>query len=303
MGHALDLVGSAARARPSRAVVLPGASVGVFDTVTDGSGYRFVPPEPVLLYSLSPGSVRTECAVGPRRRFAGARPNAAYNLIPGGEAYRARTGQPRPEPLRFASVAFRLADLSALMRPGEDTAFDARPALVVEDRRVDRLVRLLAEGADGGGPPEEPDDALVRGHVLLALGALVLGPAPAAERRSAAAVLGALDARRLARVRDHVEGHLEAGPVPLSDLARVAGLSAWHFARAFRAATGVPPAAYVRARRLERARALLRATDLPVAEVARLVGYGDAEAFGGRFRRDAGLTPLAYRRRVAARAR
>jgi AraC family transcriptional regulator len=81
----------------------------------------------------------------------------------------------------------------------------------------------------------------------------------------------------------------------LEDLANAAGLSAFHFARAFRAATGQSPLQYVIALRMTRAQVLLRSSQLPVAEIAYRVGYEDVSRFGQHFKRHTGATPGAFR--------
>jgi AraC family transcriptional regulator len=80
-------------------------------------------------------------------------------------------------------------------------------------------------------------------------------------------------------------------------MAAVARLSVYHFARQFRAATGLPPHQYVIARRVERARQLLEAgTHLSLAEVAAHVGFSDQSQLGHHFKRLLGVTPGQLRR-------
>ena len=75
-------------------------------------------------------------------------------------------------------------------------------------------------------------------------------------------------------------------------MAAVAHLSAYHFARQFKAATGLPPHRYVIARRVERAKQLLHAgTDLSLAEVALRAGFSDQSQFCQHFKRLVGVTP------------
>jgi AraC family transcriptional regulator len=102
---------------------------------------------------------------------------------------------------------------------------------------------------------------------------------------------------RLRRVRDLVESDL-ADDLALDDLARAAGLSRAHFARAFRATTGQTPYGYLRARRVERARALLATTDLPAAAIAAQVGFSSPSHLGRVFRSLCGVTPGRYRRQL-----
>lgn len=110
---------------------------------------------------------------------------------------------------------------------------------------------------------------------------------------------GALEGARLARVLAYVETHLER-EVSLEDLAREACLSAFHFARSFKAAVGMSPHAFLLQRRLERARNLLESTSLPLAEVASACGFCSQAHLSTSFKRETGVTPGVFRH---ARAR
>lgn len=92
-----------------------------------------------------------------------------------------------------------------------------------------------------------------------------------------------------------------ARPLRLADLARAAGLSRMHFAAQFRATTGLPPHAYLVSCRVERAKALLSDTPLPLADIARAVGFRSHSHFSTVFRRRSGVAPMQWRRRHAAR--
>jgi AraC family transcriptional regulator len=80
-------------------------------------------------------------------------------------------------------------------------------------------------------------------------------------------------------------------------MATAARLSPYHFARQFKAATGLPPHQYVILRRVERAKQLLQAgTDPSLAEVAAHAGFSDQSQFSHHFKRIVGLTPRQFRR-------
>lgn len=81
-------------------------------------------------------------------------------------------------------------------------------------------------------------------------------------------------------------------------LARVSGVSEAHFARCFRVAFGVPPHRYLLARRLERAAALLRESDLPITEIALQTGWSSLGSFSRTFRDVHGESPSTHRRQV-----
>ena len=102
-------------------------------------------------------------------------------------------------------------------------------------------------------------------------------------------------ARHLLRARDLADSRY-AEPVTVTDMARSAGLSRSHFSREFRRAFGESPHQYLLTRRLERAAALLRTTDWPVADICFAVGAGSVGSFTASFSRIFGQSPTAYRR-------
>lgn len=100
--------------------------------------------------------------------------------------------------------------------------------------------------------------------------------------------------RRIRRVTDYIRANL-AGDMAISELAAQAGLSSFHFARVFRRETGETPHRFVARLRLEEAARLLRATNQTVLQIAIAVGFESASHFSVQFKRDYGMTPLAYR--------
>jgi AraC family transcriptional regulator len=114
-------------------------------------------------------------------------------------------------------------------------------------------------------------------------------------RRPARARDGVLPRGKLRAVIDYIEGHLDAGPT-LAEMAAVARISPYHFARQFKAATGLPPHRYVIARRIERAKGILQAGgDVPLAQVAARAGFSDQSQFSHHFKRLVGVTPGRFR--------
>jgi AraC-like DNA-binding protein len=102
----------------------------------------------------------------------------------------------------------------------------------------------------------------------------------------------------LRRARDLADRNY-ADPLNLDELAAAAGVSKFHFLRAFAAVYGKTPAAYLTERRIERAQDLLRATNLTVTEVCMLVGYSSLGSFSSKFRQLVGVTPSAYQAEFA----
>lgn len=107
--------------------------------------------------------------------------------------------------------------------------------------------------------------------------------------------------RRLLRARDRIEAAAHED-WPVQRLARIAGVSPAHFARAFKQAFGVPPHRYLLSCRIERATALLRDTDLPVTDIAFRTGWHSLGSFGRTFRDITGESPGACRVREQAAA-
>ena len=105
--------------------------------------------------------------------------------------------------------------------------------------------------------------------------------------------------RRLLRAKDRMDAasHEEW---PVRRLARVSGVSEAHFARSFKDAFGVPPHRYLLTRRIERATALLRDTDLSITEIAFQTGWQSLGTFGRTFRDVTGETPSELRAREKA---
>src|SRR5580693_3514253 len=101
-------------------------------------------------------------------------------------------------------------------------------------------------------------------------------------------------ARHLLRARDLADARY-AEPLTVADMARAATLSPAHFSREFKRAFGESPHQYLLTRRLERAAALLRATDWTVADICFAVGAESVGSFTVSFGRVFGVAPLAYR--------
>jgi transcriptional regulator GlxA family with amidase domain len=104
----------------------------------------------------------------------------------------------------------------------------------------------------------------------------------------------------LRRARDHIDRHC-AEPLDLAALARVAGVSKYHFVRSFHAVYGSTPIRYLTLRRITRAQDLLRTANLTVTEVCMAVGFTSLGSFSSRFSALVGESPVAYQRRWAAR--
>jgi AraC family transcriptional regulator len=144
----------------------------------------------------------------------------------------------------------------------------------------------LTAGGAGGSLAAESLANLLAVHLVRH----VLSPRRPERRRD-----GVLPRGRLRAVYEFVEDSLGAGPT-LGQMAAAAHLSVYHFARQFKAATGMPPHQYVILRRIERAKQLLQtAGGFSLAEVAAHVGFSDQSQFTHHFKRLVGVTPGQFR--------
>jgi AraC family transcriptional regulator len=105
---------------------------------------------------------------------------------------------------------------------------------------------------------------------------------------------GGLGPARLRRITDLVHARLE-DELGLDELAQSVGLSTAHFARMFRRSTGETPHQFVLRQRLERAKAMLRAPDARILDVAVACGFKTQQHFAQVFRDVCGVSPTRYR--------
>jgi AraC family transcriptional regulator len=156
------------------------------------------------------------------------------------------------------------------------------------DTITSRLLMSAADALEGN----ETLDALFR-HQLTDLLATRLLAAHAGAPTTFQPVTGGLSLRRaIERLRSDSDAD-----VSLAALASEAGLSRFHFCRAFKESTGLSPHAWLRQYRLEQAMNMLRDTDASLVSVAAALGYASQTAFAAAFRRLTGETPSDWRRR------
>lgn len=145
--------------------------------------------------------------------------------------------------------------------------------------------RMWDEAAEGN-----PAGALFADGAALALAAALLRRS----RRTVAPEAAGLSPHLVRRVEALLRDRL-ADDLGLDDLAREVGLSRFHFARAFKQATGTTPYRYLCERRIERAKGLLVGTELTLAEIALACGFATQTGFTSAFRRVTGTTPGRWR--------
>ncbi len=105
---------------------------------------------------------------------------------------------------------------------------------------------------------------------------------------------GGLSGYKLKRVQEFINANLEED-LSLAELAEVADLSQFHFARAFRKSTGQTPQQYLMRQRIERAKELLSKNDLPIVEISLRTGFKNQSHFTTLFRKFTKFTPKLWR--------
>jgi AraC family transcriptional regulator len=176
-------------------------------------------------------------------------------------------------------------------------ADSAGPANLLErtghpDPTTSRLLMSAADALDGS----EVLDALFRQQLTDLLATRLLAAHTGMPATSQPA-LGGLSPMALRRAIERLRSDSDAD-VSLAALASDAGLSRFHFCRAFKESTGLSPHAWLRQHRLERAMTMLRDPNASVVSVAAALGYASQTAFAAAFRRLTGETPSHWRRRV-----
>jgi AraC family transcriptional regulator len=187
---------------------------------------------------------------------------------------------PRPMLQRVAREADTAASTELLERT-------AHP-----DPITSRLILTAADAMEGNGAL----DALFR-HQLIELLATRVLAAHTGSPPSLQPTMGGLSPKVLLRAIDRLRSDSDSD-VSLAALASEAGLSRFHFCRAFKESTGLSPHAWLRQHRLEQAMNMLRDTEASVVSVAAALGYSSQTAFAAAFRKLTGETPSDWRRRV-----
>jgi AraC family transcriptional regulator len=181
---------------------------------------------------------------------------------------------------RVATTSFELDSARMLVPPLDSLIVpELREAMLAVDAE-------LAAGGSGGPLMIESLANVLAVHLIRHF----LGP-----RRLAGRVDRVLPRRKLNTVVEYIMENLEGSPT-LEQMAALVHLSPYHFARQFKATTGLPPHQYVIARRIERAQRLLqRDGELGLAEIALRAGFSDQSKFSFHFKRLIGVTPGQFR--------
>ena len=160
----------------------------------------------------------------------------------------------------------------------------------------DPLIEQIARNIQAEMLDPAPAGKMLVETLASALGAHVLRNHSNLESASVSLAIarGALDPRRLQRVKDLIETHF-AEDLTIETLAKEACLSPFHFARAFKAAAGMTPHGYLTDRWIEKAKAWILEGRLSFAEIAHRCGFPSPAYFTKWFKRLVGATPGVYR--------
>lgn len=200
------------------------------------------------------------------------------------------------EPIEALEIYPDLDQLARIVEPAGSGRVEIIPAAAARDATVLGLATVLRR-VHVGQDDLDPMHASALAHRLLGhLAEHYCSPRPGRRLRHP----GRLERRLVDRIADLVEQRL-GDPLRLDDLAAVAHLSPYHFARAFKRTTGLAPHEYVTIRRIERAKALLVRGEHSIAAIATTLGYENVSHFRRLFRRYTGYSPSALRPERAAR--
>lgn len=253
-------------------------------------------PDP-LTHVVTPfvsGSVDSELIIDGRRRYRSKAGAGDFHLARAGETWRGVTRD-----ADFACLHLYVPDLLLRGFVENDMERDAsglelRQAGLEQDVTLAWVGRELAAEMRGDHASSrlvvDAMALLTAAHLVRRWSNMSLPP----DR-----VRGGLAPHLFRRACAYLDEHI-ADDVTLQDVARLVGLSTKHFARAFRESSGLPPHQWVLARRVERAKTLLRDPETSLAAVALACGFSDQSHFTNRFRRATGLTPARFRAEITS---
>jgi AraC family transcriptional regulator len=253
----------APRVRDSLDILVPTASANLFAT-----------------FRGSQGRVRTALVRAP-----------LVSVVPPGLQH-ALADQPGARTLVLSIAGARFAEAARGALDG------AAPALAEPHAAADPLLRQIGDAVEADVRRQRALDPRYLESLATVLAAHVARH-HAVGAAAASAPASGLAPHKLQRVGDFIAEHLDE-PIRVEQLARVAHLSPFHFARMFKQSTGQSPHLHILMQRIERARQLLAGTETPLVDVAAEVGFCTQGHFTSVFHRYAGCTPRAFR--LAARA-
>jgi AraC family transcriptional regulator len=253
------------------------------------------PPTPELGFSIVTGGLGTYSAdLGAGRFRSRVRRGETIMVGPGAGASIQRECSHA-----IISYSFPYADLLAMV--GDDAAlpldgdFGALHAGPLQDPLIYTVLQRLWQEA----ARSNPGYAMLQEGVITTIMALLNASPTAPSSFPLHTKLAAWQTNRaIALMQDNI-----ARDLPLRALAAEVRLSPYHFARAFKASTGLSPGRYHQRLRIEHAKRLLLQTNCPMSDIAAAIGYADPSYLARIFHRETGASPVAFRREQGAAPR
>ncbi|MEW6116751.1 MAG: AraC family transcriptional regulator [Nitrospirota bacterium] len=181
-----------------------------------------------------------------------------------------------------------------MARAAHELTYEDRIQIVqrvgIFDEQIRQIVMAFKTEVETGGHAGR----LYGESLAYALAALLLSKY-SADGKLPETMKGALPQRKLERAIEFIHDNLEKD-ITLTEVAQELGMSPYYFARSFKHTTGRTPHRYLIEQRIERAKTLLRETDLPLAVIAYSVGFQSQSHFTDTFRKFTSITPLKYRK-------
>jgi AraC family transcriptional regulator len=160
-------------------------------------------------------------------------------------------------------------------------------------KKKDLLIQHIGLALLAEGESETPSGRLYADSLIQSLTLHLLANYTALGR-GAPRYNGGLQPYKLRRVQEFIDANLEED-LGLAEIAAVADLSQFHFARAFRKTVGITPQRYLMRQRVEKAKELLADEELPIAEVGLRTGFKNQSHFTTLFRKFTNFTPKTWR--------
>jgi AraC family transcriptional regulator len=255
---------------------------------------EFKPVQDHMIVLHLDGPVKVDRALGKERRSE-IIPASGLFILPGGLEF----GVGIDGWLETLHIYLRhkiLTEVAAELYRGDPAKVEILPRLGGDDPSLARLalcVRDALYDADPAGP-------LMVDYLAHALATRLVQNHSNVQAGLSRNLSGrGLDRKSVAKVVDFIRAHID-GPISLADLAATVGLSVTHFARQFKASTGMAPHRLVISMRVDRAKALLTETTQSIAEVALDCGFAHQEHLTRVFAMHLGVTPAAFRRTAQA---
>jgi AraC family transcriptional regulator len=281
--------------RPGNKLIAQSEAIGwrsMYASVMEEAPFDATEPavhHPFLIYHLTrptvvmrkiEGSARERALIGPRR----------ISLTPGEATTRwQHSGHPEILQVYLRQPVYEAA--IGEMYGGDATGAQILPRFAILDPLLEQLAIAIATALkDGNSEDVLYIDTLAQ---MMAVQLAKHHSKRSHDARKAAAKPA--PGKKIRRLMDFIEEHLD-GDLTLEAMAGELQISALYLPRAFKTAVGQSPHRYVLGRRVERAKALLRNTDSPVADVALSSGFSSQSHLSNWFLRMMGVSPAAYRR-------